>query len=393
VLITAVIVGLSAWFFIGFSLLEGLLLGAIVSSTDAAAVFSILRSKSLGLKGRLRPLLELESGSNDPMAYFLTILFIFLIQNPGAEIWELIQLFFRQMILGIAIGYFMGIWMKKIINWIKLEYDGLYSVLLLTLVFFTFSFTEYAGGNALLAIYIAGVYLGNCDFIHKKSLIKHFDGQAWLMQIVMFITLGLLVFPSQIVPYIGTGIVISVVLILLARPISIFLCLMFFKFNIRKKALISWVGLRGAVPIILATYPLTAGIEKSSEIFNIVFFVAITSVLIQGTTLGFISRLLKLSVPGSIKKQTALDIDWKWKSKNIYTKVKITNTCTCVEKPIFQLSLPNSIIIALIERNKSYFISDGSTVLKAGDILYIMADDNNALAMLSECLGEIENLG
>jgi len=239
VIITALVIGTFVTLLTDFSILEGLLLGAIVSSTDAAAVFSILRSKSIGLKGHLRPLLELESGSNDPMAYFLTIVLTYLVANKDATYISLVPMFFKQMIIGALVGYVMGRIMPKIINWIKFEFEGLYSVLLIALVLFTFAFTEFVGGNSFLAVYISACILGNRDFIHKKSLIKHFDGQAWMMQIIMFVTLGMLVFPSHIIPYIGIGLLISLVLIFIARPLSVFLSLMFFKINFRNKLFIS----------------------------------------------------------------------------------------------------------------------------------------------------------
>jgi potassium/hydrogen antiporter len=375
VIITTTTIGLLVTTFTNFSILEGLLLGAIVSSTDAAAVFSILRSKNIGLKGNIRPLLELESGSNDPMAYFLTIVFTYLLSNKDATYVSLIPMFFKQMILGAVVGYGMGVGMHKIINWIKLEFEGLYSVLLLAMVFFIFSFTEFIGGNAFLAVYVSACILGNRDFIHKKSLIKHFDGSAWMMQIILFLTLGLLVFPKQIVPYFGIGILISLILIVVARPLSVFISLMFFKLGMRKKLFISWVGLRGAVPIVLATYPLTAGVEKAHVIFNLVFFISVTSVLIQGTGLPLVAKWLNLIVPVSLKKKSALDLELAWKTKSIYNTVVIEPNFTCIGKSIVDIGLPNSIVIALIERDNKYFISEGSTKLLLGDKLYIMADD------------------
>ena len=196
-LITALSVGIFSSYVLGYTLYEGLLLGAIVSSTDAAAVFSILRSKSIGLKGNLRPTLEFESGSNDPMAYFLTVSVIYLIQEPDASVLSLVPRFFKGMILGGICGYALGKAMIWIVNHIKLDIDGLYPVLILALVFFTFSFTDFIGGNGFLAVYIAAIILGNSNFLHKKSMIRFYDGQAWLMQIVMFLTLGLLVFPAK----------------------------------------------------------------------------------------------------------------------------------------------------------------------------------------------------
>ncbi len=271
VLLTAISLGTFVWFITDFTIYESLLLGSIVSSTDAAAVFSILRSKSLALKTNLRPTLELESGSNDPMAYVLTLAFLTLVINQDQGLLSIIPLFLRQMILGGIAGFVFGILSKFIINKIKLDFEGLYPVLVIALMFITFSATDFVGGNGFLAIYICAVYLGNQYIIHKKTILKMFDGLAWLMQIVLFLTLGLLVFPSQIIPYIGIGLLISLFLIVVARPIGVFLSLIFFKMKLRRRFYISWVGLRGAVPIVFATYPLLAGIDKANMIFNIVF--------------------------------------------------------------------------------------------------------------------------
>jgi potassium/hydrogen antiporter len=391
VILTTLIVGIIVSLITNFSLTEGLLLGAIVSSTDAAAVFTILRSKGIGLKGSLRPLLEMESGSNDPMAYFLTIVFTYLLSNKEAGYVALITLFFRQMILGTAVGYGMGILMHKILNWIKLEYEGLYSVLLIALVLFVFSFTYFIGGNPFLAIYLSAFILGNRDFIHKKSLIKHLDGQAWMMQIIMFVTLGLLVFPKQLIQFAGIGLLISIILIFAARPLSVFISLAFSGLGTRKKLFISWVGLRGAVPIILALYPLTAGIEKANTIFNLVFFISVTSVLIQGTSLPIVAKWLKLTVPVSLKRKSVFDLEQAWKSKSLYTTVLIEPGYSCVGQSIVDIGLPNSIIIALIERDNKYFISEGSTRFLIGDKLYIMADGSVALDKLYDCLGAARN--
>jgi potassium/hydrogen antiporter len=391
VIVTTTTVGMIVTIFTNFSILEGMLLGAIVSSTDAAAVFSILRSKNIALKGNIRPLLELESGSNDPMAYFLTIVFTYLITNKDATYLSLIPMFFTQMILGAVVGYGMGIAMQKVINWIKLESEGLYSVLLLTLVFFIFSFTEFIGGNAFLAVYISACVLGNKDFIHKKSLTKHIDGSAWMMQIILFLTLGLLVFPKQIIPYFGTGILISLLLIIVARPLSVFISLMFFKLGVRMKLFISWVGLRGAVPIVLATYPLTAGVAKANDIFNLVFFISVTSVLLQGTGLSMVAKLLNLIVPVSLKKRSTLDLELAWETKSIYNVISIESKFTCIGKSIVDIGLPNNIVIALIERDNKFFIPEGSTKLLKGDKLSIMADDIKAIDKLDISLGKQNN--
>jgi potassium/hydrogen antiporter len=375
VILTALVVGVFVSLVSNFTLIEGLLLGSIVSSTDAAAVFSILRSKSVALKGNIRPLLELESGSNDPMAYFLTIFFIYLLTNKHATFVSLVPMFFRQMILGGLAGYFMGLAMHRIINWIRLEFDGLYSVLLITLMLFTFSFTDFIGGNGFLAVYVSACILGNRDFIHKKSLIRHFDGQAWLMQGIMFITLGLLVFPTHLIPYIGLGFLISVVLILVARPLSIYASLLLFRVSNRKKLLISWVGLRGAVPIVLATYPLTAGVGKANVIFNLVFFISITSILLQGTTLSIVARWLGLTLPADIRKNSMLDKELTPKEKRIMNQVYIEPSCPCIGKALVELQLGSGILVTSVRRDGKFFTPDGSTKIRSGDQLSVVADD------------------
>ena len=309
VFLTTAAVGVFIWQITKFSLLEGLLLGAIVSSTDAAAVFSILRAKSVGLKTNIRPTLELESGSNDPMAYFLTVTLTSLVVNQDQSLLSLIPFFIKQFIFGAAVGLGMGKLSVLIINKIRLDFEGLYPVLVIALMGFTFSFTDSIGGNGFLAIYLAAVYIGNHDIIHKKSILRFFDGFAWLMQIVLFLTLGLLVFPKQIIPIIGIGLLISLFMIFVARPISVYACLSFFGLKNREKLFISWVGLRGAVPIVFATYPLIAGVERANMIFNIVFFISVTSVLLQGTTLPLMAKWLHVSVPEKAKRRTPLDIE------------------------------------------------------------------------------------
>ena len=255
VFVTALSVGLFVHYVFDFDLLVGLLLGSVVSATDAAAVFSILRSRGVKLKGSLAPVLELESGSNDPMAYFLTISLTSLITVGDTSVPQLLVLFLKEFILGAAIGLAMGKFSHWLINKIKLDSEGLYPVLVLGLALFTYSATHSIGGNGFLAIYLSAIVLGNSSFIHKRSLIRFYEGQAWLMQIILFLTLGLLVFPSKIMPVVGMGLFISAFLIFVARPLGVFVSLLFFKTKIQNKLFISWVGLRGGVPIVFATYP------------------------------------------------------------------------------------------------------------------------------------------
>lgn len=301
VLITALFVGWFAIAFLDFSLLEGLLLGAIISSTDAAAVFSVLRSQKVSLRGNLKPLLELESGSNDPMAVLLTIGFVRLLQNPSESIIVLIPMFIKQLLIGATMGYLSGRAMVYLINNLKLGYDGLYPVLSLSLVIITYGATSIVGGNGFLAVYMSGITMGNHNFIRKKSLIRFHDGIAWLMQISMFLVLGLLVFPSRLIHVIWEGLTVSIFLMFVARPAGVFLSTIPFKLSFKDRTMISWVGLRGAVPIILATFPLLAGIEKAEMLFNIVFFIVLTSALIQGTTIPLIAKWIGVDAPIAVR--------------------------------------------------------------------------------------------
>lgn len=377
VFLTTAAVGVFMHYVWGFSLPEGLLLGAIISATDAAAVFSILRNRGIGLKGHLGPVLELESGSNDPMAYFLTVSLTSLIANKDLGMIELVPLFFKEFLLGAAMGYLMGKGSAKLLNLIRLDTDGLYPVLVLGLVMFTYAATHFIGGNGFLATYLAAIILGNSDFIHKKSLIKFYEGQAWLMQIILFLTLGLLVFPSQILPVIGMGLLISAFLIFVARPLGVFISLSFFNLNRRSKLFVSWVGLRGAVPIVFATYPLIAGIEKAGLIFNLAFFISVTSVLLQGTTLAWVAKKLHLTVPAKAKKRIGLDITST--SKSSLEQINIPEYSPVAGHKIVHIGLPATVYIIAIKRNNAYLLPTGTTVIQANDELYVLAE--NGLAM------------
>lgn len=386
VFITAMVLGVFVWAVTDFTLFEGLLLGSIVSSTDSAAVFSILRSKKLALKGNLRPLLELESGSNDPMAYVLTILFTGLVVQQDAKTLSIIPLFFKQMALGALLGFTFGIISRVVINRIRLDYEGLYTVLVIAIMFFTFSATDFVGGNGFLAVYLSAVYLGNQELIHKKKIIKAFDGFAWLMQIVLFLTLGLLVFPSNILPVVGIGMVVSLFLIVVARPVSIYLCLTPFRVQHRLKMLISWVGLRGAVPIVFATYPLLAGADTAPMIFNIVFFVSVTSVLIQGTTLPVVAKWLHLTLPVGIKPRTPTDIELEDSVKKYLTEITIPHQSSANGKQVVQLGLPPSAVISFIRRDNKYITPNGATVLEPMDKLFVLSESRADLKKVLDCL-------
>jgi cell volume regulation protein A len=386
VFLTALSVGLFVHYVFEFTIWEGLLLGSIVSATDAAAVFSILRNRGVALKGFLRPILELESGSNDPMAYFLTITLTGIVATGNADIAAFIPAFLKEFILGGAIGFVMGKASVWLINNIKLETEGLYPVLTLGLAMFTYSVTHAIGGNGFLAIYLCAIVIGNSNIVHKRSLIKFYDGQAWLMQIILFLTLGLLVFPSRIVPLIGTGLLISAFLIFVARPIAVFIALYFFKINIRSKLFISWVGLRGSVPIVFATYPLIAGIPKAELIFNLVFFISITSVLLQGTTLSYVAKLLHVTVPAKIKRRIGLDFETTDHIKSEMQEVFVAENSKAIGRRILDLAIPSTVNVIAIKRGDVYIVPNGSTMLQAEDILHVLAEDERSVELLGEAL-------
>ncbi|MDP4222844.1 MAG: potassium/proton antiporter [Bacteroidota bacterium] len=390
VFLTAISVGIFVWAITDFTFYEGLLLGAIVSSTDAAAVFSILRSKSVGLKKNIRAVLELESGSNDPMAYFLTLAVMGLVIEKDHSALSIVPMFIKQVVIGTAAGLLTGRLGREIINRIELDFAGLYPVMAIALMFFTFSFTDFIGGNGFLAVYITAVYLGNQYLIHKRTIMQVFDGLAWLMQIVLFLTLGLLVFPSQIIPVLGVGLLVSVFLIFIARPFSVFACLLPFRLKLKTITFISWVGLRGAVPIVFATFPLLAGIEKSHMIFNLVFFISLTSVLLQGTTLRSAAKWLHVSVPEKAKLKTPLDVELSDTMKSELTEIEISDRSPAAGKRILELGFPRAALIAIIKRNGVFITPNGTTVIKPGDKLVVIAENSESLSRVHKVLDQPE---
>jgi cell volume regulation protein A len=377
VMLTAVLVGGFARMLLNLSWPEALLLGAIVSSTDAAAVFAILRSRGVGLRGSLTPLIELESGSNDPMAIFLTTALVALIVDPARSPLELAPMFLQQMIIGAGLGYLFGRGMVYVINHLHLEYDGLYPVLSVALVLLTYSAVALIGGNGFLAIYMAGLLVGNAGVIHRRTLMRFHDGLAWLMQIAMFLTLGLLVFPSRLLEVAGAGLLLSVFLILVARPVAVFVSLLPFRMSLRKITMVGWVGLRGAVPIILATYPRLAGLEQAETIFNLVFFIVLTSVLIQGSTIPLVARWLKLDTPMRARPRVPLEFESTGGMHSELVELELPATSPAAGKRIVALGLPQGVLLVLVGRGDSYFVPNGGTVLEAGDHLYLLSDSRS----------------
>ncbi len=389
VFLTAVITGIFTWwltdnFFasLGIGLLGSLLLASTVASTDSASVFGILRSRGLSLKNNLRPLLELESGSNDPMAYMLTVTMISIINSGENPNYWLVALdVVIQLVVGSLAGYILGRFCVKVINRIRMENQSLYPVLLLITGIFIYAVTYYLRGNGYLAVYIAGLVIGNSRFAHKRTSMNFMDGFAWMSQILLFLTLGLLVNPSELVPVIIPGIIISIFMIFIARPLVVYFCLIpFRKISFRDKAYISWVGLRGAVPIIFAILPLAAGVPGARTIFNIVFILTIVSLLFQGTSLPAIARWLGLAEkPKQYKPFKEFDVELPEEIKSAMSEIKITEETLQHGKNLMEMPLPEKTLVVMVKRGEQFFVPTGQTELHAGDKLLVISDDEAAL--------------
>ncbi|MDR1743549.1 MAG: potassium/proton antiporter [Dysgonamonadaceae bacterium] len=389
VLLTCFITGYFTWwlsnnFFGGaaVSLLTALLLAATCSSTDSASVFGILRSKGLSLKNNLRSLLELESGSNDPVAYILTVMFISLIKSGTApNIPMAVSMTVVQLIIGGLLGYFFGRLAVIVINKARIENESLYAVLVLTVCVFVFSGTSFLKGNGYLAVYIAGLVIGNHKFVHKRSVMKFMDGFAWLSQILLFLTLGLLVNPGELLDVLWIGIIIGLFMIFIARPLTVFITLIpFRKIQFKDQGFISWVGLRGAVPIIFAIMPLAAGVPGARWIFNIVFVITIVSLLVQGTTLPLVAKLLGLvNKPNVFKQIEDFDMEFSEEIKSAMTEILITEETLTHGRNLMEMPLPDKTLAVMVKRGDKFFIPTGKTELMAKDKLLVISDDEDAL--------------
>lgn len=384
VLLTCVLTGWFATTFFEFNWLQGLLLGAIISCTDAAAVFTVLRGKGVNLKGSIQPLLELESGSNDPMALLLTVELLRMMANNETSLWKIVPHFFQEMAVGGILGFLAGKGIAIFINRIKLEFEGLYPVVTLALVILVYGVTQYLGGNGFLSVYLAGLILGNENFIHKKSLIIFHDGIAWLMQIAMFLILGFLTSPAKLIPVAGMGMAIALFLMFFARPLAVFLSLIGTRFNKREKGMIAWVGLKGSVPIVLATYCLTSGVDKADLIFHLVFFIVLSSVLFQGMSVPFVAKLLRVESTNKSKFRYPIEFVPNGSTKSELTELEVSPHAFAVGKSLIELKLPKDVLVVLIHRRGNVIIPNGGTLLHAEDNMLVLADYEN--------FGRVKNL-
>ncbi len=382
VILTALLLGVGAWlifFAFGYEARFSwcLLLGAIISSTDAAAVFAVLRGRGIALKGRLRPLLELESGSNDPMAYLLVITLISLVLEENSAGWLLPLVLIYKMAMGVLIGVGSGV-LGQYLYRLKLDYEGLYYVIGISLVLLAYGFAEQIGGNGMMSVYVCGMTMGNLRFNFRNGLSRFSDGIAWLMQVALFTTLGLLVNPDELVGYQVwiPGILLSLVLLFVARPVAVCSCLAGSSFNWRERLFISWVGLRGAAPIVLATFPLAAGVEFAPLLFNMIFFMVIASVVIQGSTIMPTARRLQLDKPVDNRPRIPLEFEiTSSSSRQEMFEFEVPPDAAFADEPLSRLALPEGVLVLMVRRGDGFVSPRGNTVLKRGDGLLMLGDE------------------
>lgn len=380
VVLTAVITGLfifllskSAIISITFSLPISILIASTAASTDSASVFSILRGQNIGLKNNLRPMLELESGSNDPVAYIMTITMIGAVTSGDGLSWSLVVNFIIQLLVGALFGYLFGKLGVFIINKINLHNTSLYPILMLCLIFITYPATYFLNGNGYLAVYIAGMVVGNHPLVKKMETTTFLDGLTWLFQIIMFLVLGLLVNPRELITIAPFAILVAIFMIVFSRPLTVLLALLPFKnIDFKSKMFISWVGLRGAVPILFATYPVISDVPNSHVIFNIVFFITIVSLIVQGTTIPFMAKKLDLDQEME-KVGNDFGIVFPEEIDSKLWDVEITENMLVNGHRLMDMQLPKGILVIMIKREDQYIIPNGDAKILVGDKLLLVS--------------------
>lgn len=380
VLVTSAIVGAIAMLIFDLTLVQGLLVGAIVGSTDAAAVFSMLNGSGVNLNERVGATLEIESGTNDPMAIFLTLMLVEMLVGEIGGVTETVLFFVSQFGIGLAVGIGGGWISAKLLRWLDLA-PGLYSMLALALGFSVFGLTSVLGGSGFLAIYLTGLMIGNQPGRHLSGILPVHDGLAWLSQIGLFLVLGLLVTPSELWDVALPASVVALALIFVARPIAVFAVIKpFFKFRTRELLFIAWVGLRGAVPIVLAIFPLIGGVEDASLYFNVAFAVVLMSLLIQGGSLAWVARWMKVEIPNGTtpNRRGSLGI---LPENDFEMFVYDVENQDLDDVPIRLLRFPSGALISALFRKRSMLHPKGNTRLKIGDMLCVIGREEDVVAL------------
>ena len=393
VLLTMVITGVIIYFVFGWmqsvasvSIAVALLMASTMSSTDSASVFSILRTNGIGLKHNLRPLLELESGANDPMAYVLTTTMIGIVTAASSEVTALtvIQDIVIQLIMGAVLGFIFGKVIVSIMRKADLGNESLYPIMVLTACIFIFSITYFLKGNTYLAVYIGGLVIGNSKFTRKRQTRSFFDGLTWLSQLVIFLVLGLMVRPHELfrIEVLLPCLIISIVMIFISRPLAVFLCMQPFKqFKRNDKTLLSWVGLKGAVPIIFAIMCEANDVPHADLIFNIVFLCTIVSLIAQGTSLSAVAKRLNLATPPvSLKKLTHFDIDLPEEVESSATELEVKAEMLVNGNLLKNLVFPDKTLVIMVRRDEDFFVPTGNSELEVGDQLLVITDNDAMLA-------------
>lgn len=380
VIMTAGLTGLFCVKIFNTTLLEGLLIGSIVASTDAASVFAILRSQKLNLKGSLASILEVESGSNDPIAYMLTVIVLGLMGDKGYD--TIIPMLLNQVVVGIMAAVLLAKLTIYLLRRVHFEVDGFYPIFVMAIAVLSYALSEHFGGNGYLSVYMTGLMIGNSKIPHKKSMFQFFDGISWIMQIMLFFILGLLSFPSKMPSIILEGFAISMFMIFIARPIATFSILSWFKTPLKEQLFVSWVGLRGAASIVFAIYAVTYGVPIESDIFHIVFFVALFSVGIQGTLLPLVAK--KLDLIDDDHQVLKTFNDYREDTSTKLTEVTISDNSKIANKSIMDSNIPQDLLIVMIKRKGEVLIPNGSTNILPQDILVITGNDFDGLNDLNK---------
>ena len=367
VVFTAILTGLFCFFVFKTTLLEGLLIESIVGSTDAASVFAILRSQRLNLRGSIASMLELESGSNDPCAYMLTVIILGLMADGGYG--NIIPMILKQIIVGVIVSVVLAKLSIYLLRHAKFEIEGFYPIFVTAIAVLAYSLSEYFSGNGYLSVYITGIIIGNAKIPHKKSIFQFFDGISWIMQIMLFFLLGLLAFPSKIPSVMIKGISISIFMIFVARPVAIFSILYWFKTPIKEEIFISWVGIRGAASLVFAIFAETYGVSINNDIFHIIFFIALFSVAVQGTVIPKLAK--KLDLIDNEESVLKTFNDYKEDKSTRLIEFTIDEHNIIANKTIMDANIPEDILVVMIKRNGDVFVPNGSTEILPGDILVL----------------------